>query len=79
MTGLTIPSATTFLGNRKDKFIEADCVILATGAQIQTSYAPPSLLNPDGSVKVNPYLQTRDTNIYAAGDIASFFSLLSEK
>ncbi|CAG9326349.1 unnamed protein product [Blepharisma stoltei] len=63
----------------REKEIKADLVLIATGAEIQTNLVPPSLLNADGSVKVNAHLQTVDPYIFAAGDIASFYSWLSEK
>ncbi|CAG9334811.1 unnamed protein product [Blepharisma stoltei] len=62
----------------KEIEIPTDLLLLATGGAVQTDFVPASLLNSDGSVRVNHHLQTIDPNIYAAGDIASFYSMLSE-
>lgn len=62
----------------EEREVKADLILMATGAQIETDFVPHNLLNQDGSVRVNAQLQTVDPNIYAAGDVASFYSLLSE-
>ena len=78
VTSLSIPGVITFGGRPNVTELKADVVLLATGAEINTSYVPHSLKNGDGSVRVNSHLQTADTAIYAAGDIAQFPSLLTE-
>lgn len=55
--------------------VTCDLILLATGAQINTSFLPEQLLNKDGSVRVSGFLQTDHPDIYAAGDIASFPSV----
>ena len=53
--------------------IETDLVLLGTGVQPSTQYVQEGIeLDSDGSIKVNPFLQTSAPNIYAAGDIASY-------
>ena len=55
--------------------LDADLVLIGAGAQINTELAVNSNLEIDSvnrGVKVNPFLQTSDSNIFAAGDIASF-------
>jgi apoptosis-inducing factor 3 len=61
-----------------DSEVKADVVIFATGAEVNTNYVPKSLANPNGSLKVNAHLQTENPNVFAAGDIAEFPSLLTE-
>ena len=55
--------------------LPCDFLLLATGAQINTSFIPEKLLNKDGSVRVSGLMQTDNPDIYAAGDIASFPSI----
>lgn len=55
--------------------LPADLVIIATGAQINTSFVPDKFLDKDGAVKVSNLLQTDHPDIYAAGDIAKFPSV----
>ncbi|WP_434801426.1 dihydrolipoyl dehydrogenase [Spartinivicinus marinus] len=54
--------------------IECDAVLLAVGRQANTKglglEALGVELNPQGTVKVNEYLQTNYKNIYACGDVA---------
>lgn len=78
VTSLSIPGTITFLGQETITELKADCILIATGAQINSAYAPVNLTNPDGSVRVNSHLQTENSSIYAAGDIAQFPSLLTE-
>ena len=75
---VVIPTRKAFAMPLSTSDIKADLVILATGSQLNTVYIPTELINPDGSVKVNSHLQSEDPNIWAAGDIAQFPSLLSE-
>lgn len=58
--------------------IKADAILLATGAQVITSFMPQDLLREDQSVFVNEFMQTLHPDIYATGDIANFPSLLTE-
>lgn len=78
VVSVTIPLQAKDEVKTVDAEIKADLVLIAAGGQIQTSYIPPQLLNSDGSVRVNSQLQTLNPDLYAAGDIASFPSLLSE-
>ena len=75
---LTLPTWTTYSGRPTTRDLKADLVLFATGAELKTSYAPVSLLNTDGSIRVNSHLQTENSSIYAAGDIAQFPSILTE-
>ncbi len=53
--------------------LDADVVLLGTGVQPTTQYIQDGIeLERDGSVKVNPFLETSASNVYAAGDIASY-------
>lgn len=61
-----------------EQTVLADTVLLATGAQIRTNIVPKDLLESDGSIKVNAFLQSSNPNIYAAGDIATYFDVYSE-
>ena len=57
---------------------EAQAVIVATGAMVNTEFVPYQLLNQDKSVRVDAFLQTDDPHIFAAGDIASYHSYLAQ-
>ena len=54
--------------------IEADLVLLGTGVRPATEFLKDSglELEKDGGVTVDPFLQTNDKHIFAAGDIASY-------
>ena len=55
--------------------LPADLVVIGAGAIINTELAVNAGLEIDSKnrgVKVNPFLQTSDSDIFAAGDIASF-------
>ena len=53
--------------------IDAEVVLLGTGIQPSSQYIQEGIdLEADGSIKVNPFLQTSAPNVYAAGDIASY-------
>ena len=58
--------------------LKTDLILIATGAELKTLFLPSDLLNPDKSVKVNSHLQTVSPDVYAAGDIAQFPSILTE-
>jgi len=55
--------------------LPADMIVIGAGAEINTQLAEQAGLDIDGNnkgVTVNPFLQTSDSDIFAAGDIASF-------
>lgn len=54
--------------------IAADMVVFGGGVNLNTQMARDAGLttNKDGGVSVNPFMQTSDPDIFAAGDIASF-------
>lgn len=56
---------------RDGERIDADLVVLGIGVEPATDYLANIDRLPDGSVKVNDYLQLQD-DIYAAGDIVTF-------
>ena len=58
--------------------LSADVVLMATGAQMRTSVVPAQLLSADGSVHVNPFLQSTDPDVYVGGDIATVLSVYTE-
>lgn len=62
----------------KQEEIPAELVLVATGAAVNTDFVPHQLLNQDKSVRTDAFLQTDDPHIYAAGDIASFHSFLTQ-
>ena len=74
---VTLSIASEFKAPR-DVEVDADLVVVATGAALNTDYVPYQLLNQDKSVRVDAFLQTDDPNIYAAGDIASYHSYLTQ-
>eukprot|EP00359_Climacostomum_virens_P002878 CAMPEP_0204910834 /NCGR_PEP_ID=MMETSP1397-20131031/9278_1 /ASSEMBLY_ACC=CAM_ASM_000891 /TAXON_ID=49980 /ORGANISM="Climacostomum Climacostomum virens, Strain Stock W-24" /LENGTH=567 /DNA_ID=CAMNT_0052081143 /DNA_START=1436 /DNA_END=3136 /DNA_ORIENTATION=- len=49
------------------------CVLLCTGAAPVSHFMPESLLNPDKTIKVDPFMHTIDNNVFAAGDVAKVF------
>jgi NADPH-dependent 2,4-dienoyl-CoA reductase/sulfur reductase-like enzyme/nitrite reductase/ring-hydroxylating ferredoxin subunit len=75
--GVTIVHNNEFRGPL-DEEVAGQALILATGSELHTEYLPPALLNADGSVRVNSHLRTDSSDIFAAGDIASHFNLLTE-
>jgi NADPH-dependent 2,4-dienoyl-CoA reductase/sulfur reductase-like enzyme len=54
--------------------IAADQVIAGIGIQPNISLAENAGLEVDNGIVVNEYLRTKDANIYAAGDVASFYN-----
>ena len=54
--------------------IPADLVVVGAGAVMNTDLAKKSgiELSSNGGISTNPFLQTSDPDIFAAGDIASF-------
>ena len=60
--------------NRESE-IDADLIIIATGTKLDTGLASNAGLRmdkEDGAIKTNPFMQTSDPDIFAAGDGASF-------
>jgi apoptosis-inducing factor 3 len=78
LVNVSLPNRHTHAGKIVDQEIKTDLILVASGASPRTSYVPQNLVNPDGSIRVNSHLQTEDSSIYAAGDIAEFPSLLTE-
>lgn len=74
---VTINFKSEFKAVRQEE-IPAEMVLVATGAAVNTEFVPYQFLNQDKSVRVDAYLQTDDPHIYAAGDIASYHSFLSQ-
>jgi len=60
--------------NEESVTIDFDCLLIATGRQANvTGFGLEKLgveLNPNGTILVNEYLQTKYPNIYACGDVA---------
>ena len=55
--------------------IEADMVVVGAGAELNDEMAKEAGLKMDhkvGGVKTNPFMQTSNQDIFAAGDLASF-------
>lgn len=61
------------------KAMKADALILALGIRPNTRFLDGSgvELNPNKTVKINPYLQTSDPDIYAVGDCAMVTSRIT--
>jgi len=66
-----VVSSVTLSDGRK---LDADIVILGTGVRPRTAFLKDSgiELAADGSVLVDPFMQTNFVDIFAAGDIASY-------
>ena len=55
------------------KVVEADLIIFGTGVSPATEFLSGSVaMQGDGGVTCNPFLQTSNEDIYAAGDIVSY-------
>jgi len=61
--------------------IDADFAVVGIGVTLNTELAREAGIELDtrGGVKVNEFLQTSDPNVWAAGDIACFYDIVSEK
>jgi len=68
-----VDSVTVNVAGKEEK-LKADLVLLAMGARIRTDVVPKGLLAEDGSVRVDQFMQTGNPDIYAGGDIASFYN-----
>lgn len=68
-----VDSVTVSVGGKEER-LKADVVLLATGAKARTEAFPREMLLEDGSVRVNQFMQTSDPDIYAGGDIATFYN-----
>lgn len=64
-----------------DKVIDSDLVILATGIKPNTKLVEGTAieLGQSGAIKVNKQMQTNLPNIYAVGDVAESFSMITER
>lgn len=61
--------------------MKVDAVVMSAGIRPNTEFLKDSgiELNPNGTVKVNEYMQTNDENIYAAGDCVCVKNIITEK
>ncbi|GAA4068148.1 FAD-dependent oxidoreductase [Amphibacillus indicireducens] len=77
VTQITKKTVTTSSGNT----IDSDLVILATGVKPNTKLIEGTAIarGESGAIKVNQQMQTNLPNIYAAGDAAESFSVITEK
>lgn len=50
---------------------KADMVVVSTGVRANTSFIKPGSLQIDRKIEVNRSMQTSDSSVYAAGDVAS--------
>lgn len=66
---------------KSGEVIESDLVILATGVKPNTALVAESgiELGQTGAIKVNKRMQTTLPDIYAVGDVAESFSIITEK
>ncbi|HHU18743.1 MAG TPA: FAD-dependent oxidoreductase [Bacilli bacterium] len=77
VTQITKKTVTTSSGNT----IDSDLVILATGVKPNTKLIEGTAIarGESGAIKVNQQMQTNLPNIYAVGDVAESFSMITEK
>ena len=61
----------THLVLKSGKKIPADLLIYGIGSYPNTDFVPSDLVGKKG-IKVNNYLKTKNSNIYAAGDVTEF-------
>jgi 3-phenylpropionate/trans-cinnamate dioxygenase ferredoxin reductase component len=54
--------------------VQADILVFGLGIELNTELAEKAGIKTEKGVVVNEYLETSDPNIYAAGDIARFYS-----
>lgn len=59
--------------------LNADVLVAGIGVKPNTTLAEATGLKVDNGIEVNESLTTTDANIYAAGDVANFYSPLLEK
>ena len=61
------------------KILATDLVIMAVGIRPETNLAKETGLEigETGGIKVNAYYQTSDPSIYAIGDVAEVFNMIS--
>jgi 3-phenylpropionate/trans-cinnamate dioxygenase ferredoxin reductase component len=64
----------TIVTTRKGVEISADGVVAGLGIQPNTGLAEQAGLKVDNGIVVNELLRTSDADIYAAGDVANFYS-----
>jgi apoptosis-inducing factor 3 len=61
--------------DNSEPVIDADLIIMATGSKLDSGLAANAGLRmekDDGSIKTNPFMQTSDPDIFAAGDAVTF-------
>ncbi|MBK9731064.1 MAG: NAD(P)/FAD-dependent oxidoreductase [Chitinophagaceae bacterium] len=71
--------ATYFVQTKSGKTIKADVIIAGIGVKPDSSLASLASLKVENGIIVDEHLRTDDTNIFAAGDVANFFSPALEK
>jgi 3-phenylpropionate/trans-cinnamate dioxygenase ferredoxin reductase subunit len=59
---------------KKGKEIKADGIIAGIGISPSVKLAQQAGLETDNGIIVNEFLQTKDENVFAAGDVANFYS-----
>ena len=59
--------------------VEVDAVVAGIGIVPDVKLAEDSNLEVENGIKVNEYLQTSGSDIYAAGDVANFYNPLMDK
>ncbi|WP_208559438.1 FAD-dependent oxidoreductase [Marinilactibacillus kalidii] len=71
----------TQLKTAKGEVIDTDMVILAVGVRPNVSLAEAAgiTLGETGAIKVNPFMQTSEKDIYAVGDVAESYHLITGK
>ncbi|MDJ1467370.1 FAD/NAD(P)-binding oxidoreductase [Cytophagaceae bacterium DM2B3-1] len=74
VTSVTKEGDTLVVQTQKGQKLTADVVIAGLGIEPNTSMAQEAGLTVNNGIAVDPNLRTEDESIYAAGDVANFYS-----
>lgn len=79
VTSVTKEGDTLVVQTQKGQKLTADVVIAGLGIEPNISLAQEAGLSVNNGISVNPNLRTEDESIYAAGDVANFYSPALER
>lgn len=74
VTGITARQGWQHLQVAQGTEVIADCLVAGVGLDLNIELAQEAGINTDHGILVDEYLQTNQPNIYAAGDVAEYFS-----
>ena len=74
VSSITLEAAVYKIKTSNGKEIPADLVVAGIGIQPNTELAEQAGIKVSNGITVNEMLQTSDPDVYAAGDVASFFN-----